>query len=54
MFNPSGVPSLSFSQPPFADLDNDNDFDMVLGSLSNAPIYFENIGTRQNPKFQKD
>jgi len=54
MFNPSGVPSLSFSQPRFADLDNDNDFDMVLGSLSNAPIYFENIGTRQNPKFQKD
>ncbi len=54
IFNPSGVPSLSFSQPRFADLDNDDDFDMILGHISDTPIYFENVGTKFNPKFQKD
>ena len=54
IFNPSGVPSLSFAQPRFADLDSDGDFDMILGHISDTPIYFKNIGTKFNPKFQKD
>ena len=53
IFNPSGIPSLPFSQPRFADLDNDGDQDMVLGSISDAPLYFENTGSASNPSFQQ-
>ncbi len=45
VFNPSGIPSLTFSQPRFADLDDDGDFDMILGSTNDAPLYFENTGS---------
>jgi hypothetical protein len=51
MFNPSGIPSLPFSQPRFADLDADGDFDMILGSLDDAPLYFENTGSLHQPEF---
>jgi hypothetical protein len=52
IFNPSGIPSLPFSQPRFADVDADNDFDLILGSTSDRPFYFENIGSASNPEFQ--
>lgn len=52
IFNPSGIPSLSFSQPRFADLDNDGDMDMILGNINDAPLYFENTGSAGNPVFQ--
>ncbi|NQT63512.1 MAG: T9SS type A sorting domain-containing protein [Candidatus Marinimicrobia bacterium] len=52
IFNPSGVPSLPFSQPRFADLDNDQDLDMILGSISGPPLYFENTGSQTSPHFQ--
>ena len=52
IFNPSGIPSLPFSQPRFADLDNDGDHDLILGSISDPPRYFENIGSATNPHFQ--
>ena len=51
MFNPSGVPSLSFSQPRFADLDADGDMDMVLGSISAKPYYMTNVGNASSPMF---
>ena len=51
LFNPSGIPSLAFSQPRLADLDGDGDFDLILGSLDDAPLYFENIGTAGSPGF---
>jgi len=54
IFNPSGVPSLSFSQPRFYDLDADGDFEMVLGNIEQNPIYFLNIGTKYNAKFEAD
>lgn len=44
VFNPSGIPSLSFSQPRFADLDADGDFDLILGSIDAPPLYFVNQG----------
>ena len=53
IFNPSGVPSLPFSQPRFADLDGDGDFDMMLGSTSRSPFYFENTGSNTNPAFHQ-
>ena len=51
MFNPSGVPSLPFTQPRFADLDSDGDMDMILGSTSGAPVYITNTGTSSSPQF---
>ncbi len=51
LFNPSGIPSLAFSQPRLADLDGDGDFDLILGSIDDAPLYFENIGTAASPAF---
>jgi len=51
IFNSSGVPSLSFSQPRFADLDSDGDHDMILGNINDAPFYIENIGTATSPDF---
>ena len=51
IFNPSGVPSLSFSQPRFADLDDDGDFDLILGSSDTSPLYFINDGDAGNPSF---
>ena len=53
VFNTSGVPSLSFSQPRFADLDGDGDHDMILGSSSEAPFYLENTGTATTPSFSE-
>jgi len=52
IFNPSGIPSLTFSQPRLADLDGDNDLDLVLGSINEAPLYFRNSGSPSSPAFQ--
>jgi len=54
IFNPTGIPSLSFSQPRFYDLDGDGDLDMILGSTVQAPLYFKNTGSKTNPKFAMD
>ena len=51
IFNPSGIPSLPFSQPRFADLDDDDDMDMILGNINDHPIFMENIGNSTNPEF---
>ncbi|MCF7858847.1 MAG: FG-GAP-like repeat-containing protein [Candidatus Cloacimonetes bacterium] len=53
MFNSSGVPSLPFSQPRFADIDGDEDMDMILGNLNEAPYYIENVGSVGNPDFSE-
>lgn len=51
IFNPSGVPSLPFSQPRFADLDADGDVDMILGSVGENLLYMENSGSPTSPAF---
>ncbi len=51
VFNPSGIPSLTFSQPRFADLDGDGDQDLILGSSGQSPMYFENTGSASSPAF---
>ncbi len=51
VFNPSGIPSLTFSQPRFADLDADGDQDFLLGGTSSAPLYVQNIGSATAPAF---
>jgi hypothetical protein len=51
IFNPSGIPSLSFSQPRFADLDSNGTKDFLLGTTSRSPLYIKNIGTAIIPHF---
>jgi hypothetical protein len=51
VFNPSGIPSLTFSQPRFADLDGDGDKDFLLGSSFHSPIYVKNTGSASNPAY---
>ncbi len=52
IFSPSGVIVKSFTAPAFADLDDDGDFDLLLGNLGDPADYYENIGTTQLPKFK--
>jgi len=52
IFNPSGIPSLPFSQPRLADLNNDGDYDLIIGSIDEHPLYFENTGNNSNPTFE--
>jgi hypothetical protein len=52
IFNPSGIPSLPFSQPRLADIDNDGDFDLTIGSIDEPPLYFENTGNNAQPSFE--
>ncbi len=51
IFNPSGVPSLPFSQPRFADLDGDGDLDLLIGNIDDKPFFMENDGDNANPHF---
>ena len=37
--------------PDFIDLDNDNDFDLVIGSQYNGIQYYENVGDAYNPEY---
>jgi len=52
VFNPSGIPSVTFSQTRFCDLDGDNDHDFWLGGTSRSPIYIQNTGTASAPAYQ--
>ena len=40
--------------PAFADLDNDGDFDLTLGSYQSGFFYYENTGTREVPEWTED
>lgn len=51
IFNPSGIPSLFFSQPRLADLDADADLDLILGSTEYSLLYYRNTGTAADPAF---
>lgn len=52
IFNPSGIPSVSFSQPRFCNPDGDADMDFWLGTTSRSPIYIRNTGTATAPAYQ--
>ncbi|MFK7846742.1 MAG: FG-GAP repeat domain-containing protein [Rhodothermales bacterium] len=42
------------SMPVFADLDEDGDFDMIIGRESVGAVYYQNKGTPQVPQFVED
>ncbi len=52
IFNPSGIPSLSFSQPRFADVDGDGDTDFWLGNTQRTPLFIRNTGSLTAPDFE--
>jgi hypothetical protein len=41
------------SKPAYVDWDKDGDLDLLVGNNSNRVAYFENTGSRRNPKFAK-
>ena len=41
----------SYNSPVFADVDNDDDFDLVVGNRDGGILYFENTGTTTEPGF---
>ncbi len=52
LFNPSGIPSLSFSQPRFADVDGDGKTDFWLGNTLRSPVFIRNTGSSTVPDFE--
>ena len=42
---------LYLASPTFTDLDNDGDFDLLIGDYFAALQYYENLGTPTNPQF---
>ncbi len=50
--NPFGLESLANGgSPTFADIDGDGDFDAFIGSGHGITVFFENEGSKTNPKF---
>jgi len=43
--------TIKFCYPAFADIDNDGDFDLIYGNYKGYDIFYENIGTPENPSF---
>lgn len=41
----------SRARPTFVDVDNDSDFDLVIGKLDGSLVYYENKGNKINPNF---
>lgn len=54
IFSPSGVTLQAFSAPAFGDLDNDGDYDLILGSIGDKAEYFENVTSILPSTFRKD
>jgi hypothetical protein len=46
-----GVTFTSNARPAFADVDNDGDYDLVIGRTFGTLNYYENIGTPQTPQW---
>ncbi len=42
------------AHPVFADVDNDFDFDLILGGIDGEIVYYENTGTKFNPAWERN
>lgn len=50
----SGVTFPSYCRPAFYDVDNDGDFDLVIGRSNGTFWFYENIGSQQNPSWLRN
>jgi len=51
--NPETLDVYGASSPNFADFDADGDLDLVCGEFLDALTYFENVGTRTEPRYAR-
>lgn len=53
--NPADVVQVSSgAAPAFIDVDNDGDYDMLVGSRSSRTYFFRNTGTASSPQFEEE
>ena len=50
----SGISMKAQVKPTFADLDNDSDFDLIIGESNGELRYYENIGTKKLPVWSEN
>ena len=50
----SGIDVGSHSKPTFTDLDNDKDYDLIIGAGDGKLYYYENTGNREQPEWSED
>ncbi len=49
----SGIDAGHNSNPTLVDLDGDSDYDLIIGNWEKGIVYFENIGTKTQPKYTR-
>ncbi len=47
----TGINFPNYSRPTFSDIDNDNDFDLIIGKIDGSIVYYENKGNSLMPNF---
>jgi hypothetical protein len=50
----SSITFHNYSRPSLADIDNDDDFDLIIGRSFGEVICYQNIGNSQNPQWQRN
>ncbi len=50
----SGISFPNYSRPAFADIDNDGDYDLIIGRSNGALIYYENTGSKETPVWTRN
>lgn len=47
----TGINFPNYSRPTFSDIDNDGDFDLIIGKMDGSIVYYENKGNPYTPSF---
>lgn len=50
----SGIAFPNYSRPALADIDNDDDYDLIIGRINGTLIYYRNDGDKHNPIWTRD
>ncbi|MBN1639181.1 MAG: T9SS type A sorting domain-containing protein, partial [Ignavibacteriales bacterium] len=49
-----GIIFPNYCRPTFVDIDNDNDYDLVIGKINGSILFYENIGNVNQPVWQQN